>query len=359
MNGTRVTVMNISITKQYVLKGIAIIGMMAWHFWGNPQWIIANNMYRGILPNRMYEIAGQFGNICVSIFAFLTGYSFYIRNDKWEDGRYRLKKSISFLREYWVYMIIFIIIGLLCGGGHPSITMLLYNMFGMGVGVGTEYVCVPFAWYVSFYLSVILLYPLLLKILNCKLPVCICLLIISYWVIEWLHICTLERLPIVAEFFRKENTLVPVYVGYLFGRYKILDKLLHTKQNGRWVYYGMGGCTILSVLLLRCWNPAFMVNLWGVVYTLFVVIFVCMELPDIDSAKAGKPLIYLGKYSMGMWFISGIFFIPTGKLQSFAYFPAYPLAVLIWVTALSFIASYMITKSLRFVESKIRRSTDV
>lgn len=88
--------MQISISQQRILKGIAIIGMMALHFWANPYWIKESNMYVGILPNKMYEIMGQFGNVCVSIFAFLTGYSFKLQQDKWSNTKYRVKKIAFF-----------------------------------------------------------------------------------------------------------------------------------------------------------------------------------------------------------------------------------------------------------------------
>lgn len=71
--------MDISKAKQYMLKGIAIVGMMCLHFWGNPQWINGENMYGGVFSSKIYEMAGHFGNVCVPMFAFLTGYSFLPR----------------------------------------------------------------------------------------------------------------------------------------------------------------------------------------------------------------------------------------------------------------------------------------
>ena len=352
----RIVVMKISITRQFVLKGIAIIGMMALHFWGNPQWIAERNMYSGVFPNRIYEMTGQFGNICVSIFGFLPGYSFYIREDKWESGKYRLKKVIRFLAEYWVYMILFILIGLRCGEKCPPAVTLLYNVIGLETGAETEYVCVTFEWYVSFYLSVIFLYPLLKRILNCKLPVCLCILLIFYCFIEWIYTATLKgRMPIVAEFFRKENTLISVYMGYLFVRYSVLDKLVNIKSRlGKWGYYGIEAATIACLLILRCWNPDFMVNFWGIIYTLLVVVIVCVDMSDIENTKVGKLLHNLGKYSMGMWFISGLFFMPSRELQFVAYFLKYPVFILTWVIVITFIMSIFITKIIHFVESRGR-----
>lgn len=348
--------MNTSITRQYILKGIAIIGMMALHFWGNPQWIAEGNMYRGVFSSRMYEMAGQFGNICVSIFAFLTGYSFYIREDKWASGKYRLKKAIRFLAEYWVYMVLFILVGLWCGEKCPSAVTLLYNMIGLGTGVGTEYVCVPFAWYVSFYLSVIFLYPLLKRILKCKLPACLCFLLIFYCFIEWMYAVTLRgKMPIVAEFFRKENALISVYTGYLLARYGVLGKLVKIKNRlGKWRYCGIEAAIIVCLLILRCWNPAFMVNFWGLIYTLLIVAIVCVDMSNIDNTRTGKLLQALGKYSMGMWFISGLFFMPSSEFQFIAYFPKYPVLILIWVVTITFIMSLFITKIIHIVESRGR-----
>lgn len=295
--------MDISKAKQYMLKGIAIVGMMCLHFWGNPQWINGENMYGGVFSSKIYEMAGHFGNVCVPMFAFLTGYSFFAQKAKWKSGRYRLKKAFRFLMEYWVYMALFMIVGLCCGEKFPRLDILLYNMVGLGVGVGTEYICVPFAWYVSFYLSIIILYPFLNKILNCKLPLCLFLLIIFYGLIEWIHIVTQSRLPVVAEFFRKENTLVSVYVGYLLGRYRVLDKLSHIKKTVKKEYYILATAALICACILRCLNPVSFQNFWGIIYTLFIVVFLCLEIPVIADLWWGGekgPLYILGKYSMGM-----------------------------------------------------------
>ena len=63
-----------------------------------------------------------------------------------------------------------------------------------------------------------------------------------------------------------------------------------------------------------------MVNFWGIIYTLLVVVIVCVDMSDIENTKVGKLLYNLGKYSMGMWFISGLFFMPSRELQFVAYF---------------------------------------
>ena len=80
-------------------------------------------------------------------------------------------------------------------------------------------------------------------------------------------------------------------MGYLFVRYSVLDKLVNIKSRlGKWGYYGIEAATIACLLILRCWNPDFMVNFWGIIYTLLVVVIVCVDMSDIENTKVGKLL---------------------------------------------------------------------
>lgn len=89
--------MELSRNDSKALKGIAIIGMMMLHFWAHPEWVNPDVWWSSLLNAEIYIKIGKFGNVCVSIFAFLTGYSFYINSDKWNNFKYRYKKLLFFL----------------------------------------------------------------------------------------------------------------------------------------------------------------------------------------------------------------------------------------------------------------------
>ncbi len=47
---------------------------------------------------------------------------------------------------------------------------------------------------------------------------------------------------------------------------------------------------------------------------------------------------------MGMWLISGIFFLPSGRFQNLAYFLKNPVLVLIWVLVVTWFVAYCIDR---------------
>jgi uncharacterized membrane protein len=70
-----------SFTKYYteMMKGVAILLMLFHHLFGFPSWFVEGVTYIGIpfRVNTAEYVLGQFGHICVAIFAFLTGYGMF------------------------------------------------------------------------------------------------------------------------------------------------------------------------------------------------------------------------------------------------------------------------------------------
>ena len=72
-----------------IIKGLAIIIMFAHHFLTFPEWII-----QGVNFSASDTFADFFNlplKICVSLFAFLTGYFYYFRKKK--TVKYSVKKA--------------------------------------------------------------------------------------------------------------------------------------------------------------------------------------------------------------------------------------------------------------------------
>lgn len=91
-----------------ILKGIAVILMFAHHFFGYPEWIAAPNQYIGLpfIGTPWSYSIGKYGSICVSIFAFITGYGVYF---SYKKGNYlqtvskRLPSYISNIGCFYFY----------------------------------------------------------------------------------------------------------------------------------------------------------------------------------------------------------------------------------------------------------------
>ena len=94
-------------------KGIAVLGMVMLHLFcrlGNlpyTPWI-----WVGEVPLIYY--LGLFGDICVPIFCFCSGYAHYLMADA-QGSRYRKRlpgKALRFLSNYWIVVVLFSLLGL-------------------------------------------------------------------------------------------------------------------------------------------------------------------------------------------------------------------------------------------------------
>jgi Acyltransferase family len=102
--------------KTNIAKGLAIFLMLFNHLYAFPERLLHGNYYIPFIPFFETELyVGRFGNICVSMFLFLSGYGMFLgysRSNK-SPIRYSLKKLKEFYLTYWTYFLIFIPIGII------------------------------------------------------------------------------------------------------------------------------------------------------------------------------------------------------------------------------------------------------
>lgn len=154
-----------------MLKGIAIIMMLIHHFWNPVMQPIPRQFQLGdfIVPNIEILIA-ETSKICVSIFAFLTGYVLWLNRNKYSSYSYIYGKLRSFLLNYWFVGFVFILLAIAFAIKLPSLKIFIANLFGFEVGayeiLGYDYVNVVHAWYVRFYICLLLTFPIILRLLD-------------------------------------------------------------------------------------------------------------------------------------------------------------------------------------------------
>lgn len=259
--------------------------------------------------------------------------------DRWNDRKYRKAKILNLLIEYWIYETLFLIVGLLLKAEMPSLGRIIANLFGLGTG-SMKVTCVPFAWYVSFYLSIILLYPVIRKVMKGSfLTNCIWIILI-YVLIDILYF-RCANIMYLGDFLRRENTLLVVFVGYIAAKYRLYERIFAKKEENKFLYYFSSGIIILVIAFLRIKNYQILENFWGIIYT-FILSMIVLSGWLVKGSIFENILEKLGTSSMGMWFISGIFFINNGSLQHLVYFWKYPVLILIWVLIITFIVSKIV-----------------
>lgn len=89
-----------------LLKGIAIILMITHHFFTFPNWYIEVISYPSLISFSTYFCVPT--KICVSIFAFLTGWSYAFNKN--QNIKYSINKIVKFLINYWIIYFILLLI---------------------------------------------------------------------------------------------------------------------------------------------------------------------------------------------------------------------------------------------------------
>ncbi len=327
---------NIDKKDSRILKGIAIIGMFILHFWAYEGWLYPNVSIDGFLPKSIYVAIGAFGNFCVSLFAFLTGYSFFAVQDKWKNLKTRIKNMIEFLVYYWIYEIIFLLIGISQNCVIPDFKIIILNMFGIKTGVGMPYVNVPFAWYVSFYLFVILIYPLFQWLMRKPALLSIIIALVMYF--------------ISIKYLDNAKTIISVFGGFLYA--KCMKEISIKKYIILELFLGF------VTLLLKIIAPNVFLDFFGLFYTFLIVGIntIVKHYLNNNSIIKGMRFILqqLGIHSMGMWYISGMFFVLGESIQKIVYFHKEPFIIVIWAILFSFIIVFLIDEIFDLIKKKLK-----
>lgn len=145
-------------------KGVAIILMVCNHLFPIQEWIYPENQYISFMINGK-SIAAYFGagsKVCVAIFAFLSGVGlFFIYSKSTIKNGYvqTLKRLKPFYFTYWVILTgVYIPLMSLCGLFKFDLVEIIANY----IGYQTTYCKI--AWYVRFYLELIITFPVYIYI---------------------------------------------------------------------------------------------------------------------------------------------------------------------------------------------------
>ena len=143
-----------------IIKGIALILMVIHHCFGFPHWYA-----KGIISfPELKEYVRFFSSspkICVGIFAFLSGFTYYLHKDK--SYTYSIKKIINFLTSYWIVLVFTIILAVLFSNYETSISKLKYEFFPY-----KNHPLMIFVWYVIFYIQFMLILPIFAQLTTNK-----------------------------------------------------------------------------------------------------------------------------------------------------------------------------------------------
>lgn len=351
--------------KSVMLGGIAILLMIYHHLLSNHTWYLPEIGYIthfGFLGKALTEIPAFSGNICVQMFAIISGYALFINPKSYATWKSRLSKLFKFLSVYWIIFGLFMVVGWLNGDELPSGINLLKNMVGLQCKPENSWINVPFAWYVAFYIQFILLCPLLLLWFNKKdwrrdLLGFIIILGLTYFLPKY------PRDDIFSEFFQNIHPLVCVVIGLIAAKYQLFCKL-HEKALKYFpllILIGIGFGILYLKYKLPQFNPKGGGN-WNyfvtISYSFLAFFFVSLSLEIINRIKTQivkKILVFLGTLSMYLWFLHGIFFTGSKFLQETVYVSKEPIIILITTLVITLPVAYILYLGNKYITIKISK----
>ncbi len=336
-----------SFTKDHteIIKGVAILLMLFHHLFGFPEWYIEGVSYIGISlrANTLEYVIGQFGHICVSIFAFITGYGMFFSYKSGSIIKKSFKKGASFLLCYWLILFgVAIPVNLALGKTDITFPFILKNMFTY------DHTLVSFAWYVRFYLAMLITLPVFYRMLTKYATVTIPVFLILPAMANYLLGTVSSENYFIgkAVYYSMEYFLwiTCALMGLCFAKYGLFERLGRLFSR-----FGKGEifvCTALMLVLV--YLRAYKSDTIGIIFSFDsiyapIFIFLAVKIIEVFPKVFHRFLRLMGKHSMNIWFLHSLFFFRTAELMKYAYAPKVSVLIVTWVIVICLVLSYGLT----------------
>lgn len=327
-----------------MLQAVAVMLMVWLHLFGFPERIdvpyvlVIDTLLSGKLPLEQY--LAYFGSICIAVFAFSSGFG--MRKKTLNSEPVGILKNyirvfqqiLKFYSRYWAVFFVFIPLGFLLKVYPLELFRFIKGVLGAGGGYNEEW------WYVTSYVQVLLLFPLLavlFDLLSKYIPVLTHILMVALFGI-------LMTLP--EDFFRSGlvKVLTSFTVGMYFAENRIFDMVYRLLPQKAWLRLGIGIALFGAVFVLRfCGIPD------CILVAVFVFSVMVILKTEFISRFIHPVLMFIGKYSTYIWLTHtffGYYFF-----QKLTFFPRYSWLVFLWCMILS-VASGIVLEGLLELISK-------
>ena len=315
--------MDITKRDSKMLKGVAILSMLMLHLFCRKE----NLPYTPLLwigSTPLIYYFGLFGDICVAVYCFISGYAHYLQSSKGELQQ-RWKRILRFMIPFWVIAVVFSLIGLLAGNSviPGSIKEFLLNCLTIKNSYNGAW------WYANTYILLVALQPLSRKFVErCPAWLVILLTFAFYTVSYGIRFCGWGACDsvilswIITHVGLLGTSYFPYAIGMLLCKKQVISLLRQrlTAINVRNIY-------IFTVLMFTG-----MIVVHGMVQSLFVAV--------ITATVTIILLCYLDEHSTNIWLVHMFFYAVL--FEGFVFCAKYPIPVFLLLLLSSLASSYVI-----------------
>ena len=330
--------MDITKRDSKMLKGVAILSMLMLHLFCRKE----NLPYTPLLwvgNTSLIYYFGLFGDICVAIYCFVSGYAHYMQSSETEL-QCRWKHLLRFLIQFWTVAAVFSLIGIF--SGNPvipgSIKEFLLNCLTIKNSYNGAW------WYANTYILLVALQPLSCRFVRrcpvwAVLPFAFIFYTVGYGIRFWgWGNCNSALLSwIITHIGLLGTSYLPYIIGMLFCKKRIITFL-----RQKIIAFGVKSSYIHMFVIVAFVG---MIVAHGIVPSLFVafitatatIILLCIcRIPE----RLINLLCYFGEHSTNVWLIHMFFY--KVLFDGLVFYAKYPIAVLMLLLALSLASSYVI-----------------
>lgn len=279
-----------------LIKGIAIMLMVCHHMW----WYKETNDFTGVWHTLApFIIAlGKAGKVCVAIFTFISGYGLYIsftHNNKYSNT---FKKIKNILFHFWRTVLPILLIFFIAGIIPFKMIDFFLNMLCIENSYNGAW------WYLQTYLLYLIISPIVFQLISNKLT-SIILCILSMTLFRYLAYLFLGNTMWIHYFLY----YFPFFtLGAVFSKYNLLEKMSFKNKST------LSLLLYLSIVLI-CLFIRIKTGFSEILFLLIPCFILSFIQKPIHNSIFTKFLIFIGKYSMGIWLLHS-FFIKQIPLQS-------------------------------------------
>ncbi|MCD7033158.1 acyltransferase [Metabacillus sp. GX 13764] len=329
--------MEISKNDMKMLKGVAILLMLLLHLFCRKE---VNGLYETFpLINNVPLIyyIGLFGDACVPIYCFASGYGLFVSYKKQYKSK-NFPRLFKLLINFWIILILFVGIGLLLGKFEAfpgGVNGFILNFFLLSNSYNGAW------WFLQTYVILVFISPVLFKLVLKYSTISILLITAAIYLVSYI-----QRIKHVVDFGDSlllgtiSNSLVlvgtslfPFILGTIFAKNRVYSKIYSKIYN---ISYKNILCAtgIIALIIIHSVYESMIIAPFTALT--FICIFTLMN----KSTIVQKTFAFFGEHSTNIWLTHMFFYMSIFPSLTFA--PRYPILIFIWLLILCIISSYII-----------------
>ena len=330
---------------------VAVLFMVIHHIFGFQHILVEGNAHIPLIEFHGFtleKLFAAFGKICVAVFAFNTGYVVWKKRDDYIFFN-NIRRILKFTISYWVVYLLFLCYGFVFDEQLPSFSVFFLNLIGLETGTFVHSVNVPYAWYVCFYVFFIFTSPIIVRL--CSMNKFGCFSFGLLWFIL-AQIYPLSGMHGVVSDVLKIYLSVGICAlsGIFFSKYHLFDFF------SKYLPSDLLKSTLLFLLMMVMRQLCILLFMATYLDIFYAPLFVFLTVNIMSKVKNYHYIACvfstLGKHSMNIWFLHGIFFMGAMKLQWILFLPKLSIFVFLWGLLLVLLMSKFATSIQNLVLKK-------